>query len=1037
MAEFRNGRLYPHGPRSDPCPGSGKVYTSVPKDEAREFVPVAKDEAREFIPVLWGGIPRYLRLPAFREALRKVRFLAYITSVLAVVAALPDLMTFRPSVSVSSTQPIVTDNALATPFMVEKKGILPIKNAEFGCAINYIKTPHFEGCDVFVKVHRNPIDLLKRTSTVCPLAVKPGRTSAIRVKGPVTSAIIEVVVTYDEVWALPPRERESKHTFVFGDDFEAPGRWVERDISENIGVDCYELPQPWMSEIESPDTLEQDESPAAQDRDLKRGAADLEELRQLVRTHSDAPGIRQVFAMALFQDLNYAREQHDLELRNAFLDELRQLARVHPADPAVRQLLAKGLLKTLYHAKEAQDLKSSKAQLDELRQLTHDHPADPAVREQLAIGLFKTLIHAREERNLELRDALFDELRQLAHEHRGDPNVRKLHAKGLFNTLFHAQEERDLKRRDTRLEDLRQLYRDYPADPAVREQLANSLLNTGQYAKEERDLKRRDACLEDLRQLYRDNPADPAVQSTLANGVYNNLNDATEERNLELRDALFDELRQLYLNHPDDPAARGLFAFGLGNMLVNAKAEADLKRRDTRLEDLRQLYLNHPDDPAVRAALAMGLSNTLIHAKEEADAERLRREDARPGPRLRRQQRRVLRAGHHRRRPRRHGALCSSASSPKSAASGPTSTSTCPRATSARGSSSSTSSRSYGAHGAAMTANVITYRRAWRCARWARCWARPDARSTGWRSCSRSHEYSRRPRRPARDTLREAASTRPPPASATCSRSGRPRCGPAASPGSALGRHGDRARAASTRWCRSSRPACRTARVIQWDKDDCADLGIIKIDLLGLGMLAALEECIPLIREHEGVEIDLAHLPPDDPDTYAMIQRADTIGVFQIESRAQMATLPAHEARAASTTWWWRSPSSAPVPIVGEMVHPYLKRRAGREPVISYPHPSLEPILKRTLGVPALPGAAAADRHGGGGLQRRRGRGAAPGDGLQALDRAHAGHRGAAARAGMAQRGASLAGGCAEDRPAHHGPSRSTASRSRTRPPSR
>ena len=78
---------------------------------------------------------------------------------------------------------------------------------------------------------------------------------------------------------------------------------------------------------------------------------------------------------------------------------------------------------------------------------------------------------------------------------------------------------------------------------------------------------------------------------------------------------------------------------------------------------------------------------------------------------------------------------------------------------------------------------------------------------------------------------------------------------------------------------------------MQWDKDDCADLGIIKVDLLGLGMMAALEESIQIIRSHGGT-IDLAHLPPDDPETYAMIQKADTVGTFQIESRAQMATLP-------------------------------------------------------------------------------------------------------------------------------------------------
>ncbi|MAJ59450.1 MAG: hypothetical protein CBC48_05220 [bacterium TMED88] len=146
-------------------------------------------------------------------------------------------------------------------------------------------------------------------------------------------------------------------------------------------------------------------------------------------------------------------------------------------------------------------------------------------------------------------------------------------------------------------------------------------------------------------------------------------------------------------------------------------------------------------------------------------------------------------------------------------------------------------------------------------------------------------------------------------------------------------------------------PASMNGRsVVQWDKEDCADLGIIKIDLLGLGMLSALENTIPLIRQHEGIEIDLAHLPANDPKTYAMIQRADTIGVFQIESRAQMATLP----RLKPKTFYDLVVEIAiirPGPIVGQMVHPYLNRRAGREPV-TYPHPSLEPILKRTLGVP-------------------------------------------------------------------------------------
>jgi len=139
-------------------------------------------------------------------------------------------------------------------------------------------------------------------------------------------------------------------------------------------------------------------------------------------------------------------------------------------------------------------------------------------------------------------------------------------------------------------------------------------------------------------------------------------------------------------------------------------------------------------------------------------------------------------------------------------------------------------------------------------------------------------------------------------------------------------------------------------RIVQWDKDDCADLGIIKIDLLGLGMLAALEETLPLIARHEGVAVDLAALPVDDPETYAMMRRADTVGVFQIESRAQMATLP----RLKPRTFYDLVVEIAiirPGPIVGQMVHPYLNRRAGREPV-EYPHESLRPILERTLGVP-------------------------------------------------------------------------------------
>ncbi len=146
-------------------------------------------------------------------------------------------------------------------------------------------------------------------------------------------------------------------------------------------------------------------------------------------------------------------------------------------------------------------------------------------------------------------------------------------------------------------------------------------------------------------------------------------------------------------------------------------------------------------------------------------------------------------------------------------------------------------------------------------------------------------------------------------------------------------------------------PAAMPGRVvIQWDKDDCGDLGIIKVDLLGLGMLQVLQDVVPLVRAHEGVEVDYAHLPPDDPEVYEMLGRADTVGVFQIESRAQMATLP----RMRPTRFYDLVVEVAiirPGPIVGKMVHPYLNRRQGRESVV-YPHPDLEPVLARTLGVP-------------------------------------------------------------------------------------
>jgi error-prone DNA polymerase len=146
-------------------------------------------------------------------------------------------------------------------------------------------------------------------------------------------------------------------------------------------------------------------------------------------------------------------------------------------------------------------------------------------------------------------------------------------------------------------------------------------------------------------------------------------------------------------------------------------------------------------------------------------------------------------------------------------------------------------------------------------------------------------------------------------------------------------------------------PASMPGRVVvQWDKEDCADMGIIKVDLLGLGMMAVLKDSIELIRNHYREEVDLAHLPQDDPAVYSALQQADTVGLFQVESRAQMSCLP----RLRPKRFYDIVVQVAiirPGPIVGQMVNPFLLRRQGREDV-TYPHPSLEPVLKRTLGVP-------------------------------------------------------------------------------------
>ena len=137
--------------------------------------------------------------------------------------------------------------------------------------------------------------------------------------------------------------------------------------------------------------------------------------------------------------------------------------------------------------------------------------------------------------------------------------------------------------------------------------------------------------------------------------------------------------------------------------------------------------------------------------------------------------------------------------------------------------------------------------------------------------------------------------------------------------------------------------------VAQWDKEDCEDLGIVKVDLLGLGMMSVLQDAIELTRER-GHPVDLATIPKDDPATFEMMQQADTIGVFQIESRAQMATLPRMKAKCFYDVVI-EVAIIRPGPIQGNMVHPFLARRAGREKV-DYIDPRLEPVLARTLGVP-------------------------------------------------------------------------------------
>ena len=144
--------------------------------------------------------------------------------------------------------------------------------------------------------------------------------------------------------------------------------------------------------------------------------------------------------------------------------------------------------------------------------------------------------------------------------------------------------------------------------------------------------------------------------------------------------------------------------------------------------------------------------------------------------------------------------------------------------------------------------------------------------------------------------------------------------------------------------------AMQDRQVIEWDKDDIDILRWMKVDVLGLGMLGCMRRAFDLLAEHRGERLDLANVPPEDPETYAMIRKADTLGVFQIESRAQMAMLP----RLKPKTFYDLVIEVAiirPGPIQGDMVHPYLRRREGKEKPV-FPTPELERVLGKTLGVP-------------------------------------------------------------------------------------
>ena len=167
--------------------------------------------------------------------------------------------------------------------------------------------------------------------------------------------------------------------------------------------------------------------------------------------------------------------------------------------------------------------------------------------------------------------------------------------------------------------------------------------------------------------------------------------------------------------------------------------------------------------------------------------------------------------------------------------------------------------------------------------------------------------------------------------------------------------------------------------VIEWDKDDLDALGILKIDILALGMLSCIRRAFALIERHYGLSYTLASIPAERPEVYEMLSRADSLGVFQVESRAQMTMLPRLKPREFYDLVI-EVAIVRPGPIQGDMVHPYLRRRAGRESV-AYPSPELRRVLEKTLGRAAVPGTGDADRDRRRRVFARGRRPAAPRDG--------------------------------------------------------